>query len=147
MGEQGFVQNSEKTLVGATGSANGLGVITTVPAAATIYVRCDTDRDVSKVDWQVKCDKASAVQLYRARTNVTGGTLTLTDATAVDDADNFVFNGLTFAAETTESDAVASARKWYHASQAAGAAALAALLADATYGVPGIGTIDRKSVV
>lgn len=137
----GFIQNSEMTLVAASGSDAGLGKITTLVAAATDYIRLDCDRHVAKVDWQVKADKAHTVTLYRARTNVIGGTITMTDATAVDDTDTFILNGLTFTAETTEGDASAAARKWYHPSQAVGAANLAVLLAHPTYGVPGIGTI------
>ena len=136
-----FVQNSEKVVAAASGSDAGLGKITTLVAAATDYIRLDCDRHVAKVDWAVKADKAHTITLYRARTNVLGATITLTDATAVDDADTFILNGLTFTAETTEGDASAAARKWYHPSQAVGAANLAALLADTTYGVPGIGAI------
>lgn len=148
MGE--FVQNSEITLAAASGSApaqgTGLGKITTLVAAATDYIRLDCDRDVAKVDWVVKANKSHSVQLYRARTNVLGATITLADATAVDDGDTFILNGLTFTAETTDGDASAAARKWYHPNQADGAVNLAALLSHATYGVPGIGAISVAAV-
>lgn len=136
-----FVQNSETVVAAASGSTAGLGKISTIPASGVNYFRIDCDRNVQKVDWQVQCNKSHSVQLYRARTNVTGGTITFTDATAVDDEDTFMLNGLTFTAEATEVEATPASRQFYLASQAGGAAALAVLLADATYGVPGIGAI------
>lgn len=132
----------EKILAGAT---SVLGKIGTVPVAGTLYVRCPCESGpgpaTSAVDWRILCDKAHTVTFYKARTNVLSGTITLTDATAVDDTDTFELNGLTFTAETTATDAILASRMWAHTSQAAGAAALSALLTNATYGVPGIGTI------
>ena len=68
-----------------SGSTAGSGKISTIPASGVIYFRLDCDPHVQKVDWQVQCNRAHSVQLYRARTNVTGSPITLTDATAVDD--------------------------------------------------------------
>lgn len=144
---EGFCQNSLVTLADGTGSTDGLTAkVSTLAVAATDYIRIPLDRNVAKVDWIIRANKAHTVQKYLSRTNVTGGVITLTDATAVDDGDTFVMNGLTFTAETTENDAVASARKWYHPDQATGAANLATLLANATYGVPGIGAITVTAV-
>lgn len=138
---EGFVQRSRKTVVAASGSESGLGKITTLVAAGVNYIRLDLDRNVAKVDWIVKHNKAATVQKYLAEANVTGGYITLTDDTAVDDEDNFLFNGETYIAEATEAQVVLANREWLHAAQATGAAALAVLLAHGTYGVPGIGSI------
>lgn len=144
---EGFVQNSEIVLADASASVHGLGKITTLAASATNYIRLNCDRNVSKVDWQVKANKKHTVQLYRARANVLGGTITLTDATAVDDGDTFIFNGETYTAEATESDALTASRKfWTGANNAAAAANLAALISHATYGVPGIGVVSVAAV-
>ena len=137
----GFSQTSEQTLAAASGSSTGLGKVGTILAAGVLIVRLNCDPRVEKVDWQVQANGAHLVQLYRSRTNVMGATITLADATTVDDADPFIFNGLTFIAETTEGDAAASARKYYAPDQPTAAANLAALLANPTYGVPGIGAI------
>lgn len=137
----GFIQRSKKTVVAASGSDAGLGKITTLVAAGVNYIRLDLDRNVSKVDWIVKANKVHAVQPYLAETNCTGGTLTFTDATGVDDEDSFIFNALTYIAEATEAQVDITNREWLHATQAGGAAALAVLLAHSTYGVPGIGAI------
>lgn len=137
---------SEEVLAAASGSTAGLGKIGTVAATATLFVRLDCGRSIDKVDWRVKCNKAHAVQLYKAYTNVTSGTITFTDATAVDDEDSFVLNGLTYIAEVTEAQVDITNREWLHASQAGGAAALAVLLAHPTYGVPGIGSITVAAV-
>lgn len=132
----------EKILAGDT---SVLGKIGTVPASGTLYVRCPLPAGpgpaTKAVDWRIKCNTVHTVTFYKARTNVLSGTITLTDATAVDDGDTFELNGLTFTAETTATDAILASRMWAHTSQAAGAAALSALLTNATYGVPGIGTI------
>ena len=136
---------AEKILAAASGAT--YGKIGTVLAAATLYVRCPTEAapgpGTSAVDWRIQCNKAHTVTFYKARTNVLGGTITLTDATGVDDGDTFVLNGLTFTAESTESDALASGRKYYIPSQVLAATNLSALLSNATYGVPGIGTITQ----
>ena len=132
----------EKILAGAT---SVLGKIGTVPASGTLYVRCPLPAGpgpaTKAVDWRIKCNTIHTITFYKARTNVLSGTITLTDATSVDDEDTFELSGLTFTAETTATDAILASRMWYHASQVAGATALSALLTNATYGVPGIGTI------
>ena len=135
MGSRPFKQ----VLAAASGSDGGLGKIGTIPIGGVMYVRCDVAPNTALVKWTVQGNKAHAVQAYHAHTKVEAYTITLADATAVDDTDTFELNGLTFTAETTEGDASAAARKWYHPDQPVGAANLAALLADATYGVPGIG--------
>lgn len=140
------------TLAAATGSTGGYGKITTEPAAGILYVRMDCAPNTHSIEWVIECNKAHAVQFYRAESNVLGGTITFTDATAVDDADPCVLNGLTYTAEATEEDAVASERKfWTGANNAAAAANLAALLTDATYGVPGItasvAAVDTTDVI
>jgi hypothetical protein len=144
-------ETSEVVLASATGSAGGLGKIGTIAATTgTLLVMCPNPDHAGQIDWRIKSDQAYSVQFYRSRTIPTI-TLTMADATAVDDGDNFVLNGLTFQAETTEGDAVASERKWYHASQAAGSVACAALLQHATYGVPGVtaaaAAVDATDVI
>lgn len=136
----------EKILAGAT---SVLGKIGTVPASGTLYVRCPLPAGpgpaTKAVDWRIKCNTIHTITFYKARTNVLSGTITLTDATAVDDGDAFELNGLTFTAESTESDALASGRKFYMPSQVLAATNLSALLTNATYGVPGIGTITQTA--
>ena len=140
------------TLAAATGSTGGLGKITTEPAAGILYVRMDCAPNTHSVEWVIECNKAHAVQFYRAESNVLGGTITLADAHTVGDEDTCVLNGLTYTAEATEEDAVASERKfWTGANNAAAAANLAALLTNATYGVPGItasvAAVDATDVI
>ncbi len=147
----GAYAETEVILADATASTGGLGKIGTIPATTgKLLVMCDNTDHAAQIDWRIKSDKAYSVQFYRSRTIPTI-TLTMADATGVDDGDTFVLNGLTFTAETTEGDAVASARKWYHASQAAGSVACAALLQHATYGVPGItaaaAAVDATDVI
>jgi len=111
-------------------------------ASKIVYVRADCTKigpGTSYVDWRVKANKASTILAYRTRTNVLGGTITLDDGADVDDGDTFKLNGLTFTAESTEDDADAAERKYYITGTAADdIVALAALLNDATYGVPGL---------
>jgi hypothetical protein len=135
-----YDRDDDKILVAASGSYGGLGKIGTIAASGTLIVRCDcSDRAVSMLDWQVKIDKAWTAQLYRARANVTRATLTLADATVVDDGDTFILNGKTFTAEATEGDADPAAGKfWTGASNAAAAVNLCALINDETNGVPGV---------
>ena len=131
----------EKNLASSTSTTGKIG---TLAAAATLYVRCPCEAvtpATSLVEWRIKCNKAHTIAFYKARTNVLSGTITFTDATGVDDEDTFELNGLTFIAEATASDVVTSNREWLHATQAGGAAALAVLLKNATYGVPGLGAI------
>lgn len=142
-----------ETLAAATGSEGGLGKIGTIPAAATVYVVCPSNAQTKRVKWIASANKAFTVQRYIAASdNPLSGTLTLADATAVDDGDTFVLNGLTFTAEATEGDASAASRKyWTGASNAAAAANLTELLNDATYGVPGfsftVAAVDATDVI
>jgi hypothetical protein len=126
-------------LAAATGSDGGYGKIGTILAAGVTYVRCPVSDLTGRVKWRVKADKTHTVQLYVAEANVLSGTLTLSDATVVDDGDTFVLCGLTFTGEATEGDASAAARKyWLGANNAEAAVNLTALLNHATYGVPGL---------
>jgi len=137
-----YDRDHDLVLAAASGSYGGLGKIGTVPVGGTIYIRADLDtRSVAHKHWQVQCDKAWKYRLFLAHANVTSGTLTFADATAVDDEDNFVFNGETFTCESTEVEATPASRQFYiGASNAAACANAAALLTDDTYGVPGITT-------
>jgi hypothetical protein len=140
-------------LAAAAGSDGGLGKIGTVPVAGTIYIRADLDdRSVAKLHWQIQCDKAWKYRLFLAHRNVTKATITLADATAVDDGDTCVLNGETYTAESTEEDADAATRTfWTGATNAACAANLAAQLLDADYGCPGItarvNAVDATDVI
>lgn len=139
-----------ETLAAATGS--GYSKITTIAVAGVLYVVCPVSDRTARVKWFVKADKAHEVQLYTAETNPLSATITLTDATAVDDGDNFVLNGETYAGESTEGDASAAARKFYlGANNAAAAVNLTALLNDASYGVPGfsfaVAAVDATDVI
>jgi hypothetical protein len=141
-----------ETLAAATGSEGGLGKIGTIAHGDTLYVVCPVNDQTGRVKWVVATDKAFTVQRYIAETNPLGGTLTLADATAVDDGDTFVLNGETYTAESTEGDAAASSRKfWTGANNAAAAANLAALLNNAAYGLPGfaaaVAAVDATDVV
>ncbi len=148
-----YDRDHDLVLAAAAGSYGGLGKIGTVAVGGTRYIRADlNDRSVDKLHWQVQCDKAWKYQLFLAHANVTAGTITFTDATAVDDEDNFVLNGETFTCESTEVEATPASRQFYiGASNAAAAANLATLLTDADYGVPGITTrvnaVDATDVI
>lgn len=148
-----YDRDHDIVIAAAAGSYGGLGKIGTVPAAATIYIRADLDdRSVAKMHWQVQCDKAWKYQLFLAHANATGGTITFADATAVDDEDNFIFNGETYTCEATEAEATPATRQYFiGASNAAAAANLAALLIDDDYGCPGITTrvnaVDATDVI
>lgn len=140
------------TLAAALGSEGGAGKIGTIPAAATLFVVCPGNQHMRRVKWVVAADKAFSVQRYVAEENPLAGTLTLADATAVDDGDTFVFNGLTITGEATEVDADKTARKfWLGANNAAAAVNLAALLNDPTHGVPGftftVAAVDATDVI
>jgi len=121
------------------GASSTLGKIGTVANAAELLIKFDaSDGNYTRVLWTAACDQTHDIRWYRARTVVTGATITFADAKPIDDGDTFVLNGLTFTAETTEEDAVASERKYYAPDQATAAVNCAALLQHATYGVPGI---------
>jgi len=132
--------SEDKLVAAAAESYGGLGKIGTVAVAGTLYIRADLNtRSVAKMHWQVQCDKAWKYQLFLAHANVTGGTLTFADAYAVDNTDTCVLNGLTFTCVT--SGATTADREYnLGADNAATAVNLAALLTNATYGVPGITT-------
>ncbi|MFA6252639.1 MAG: hypothetical protein WCX74_04560 [Candidatus Paceibacterota bacterium] len=134
--------SEDKLIAAAAESYGGLGKIGTVAVAGTLYIRADLNtRSVAKMHWQVQCDKAWKYQLFLAHANVTGGTLTFADATAVDDEDSFALNGETFTCESTEEEATPATRQYFiGASNAAACANCATLLTDADYGVPGITT-------
>lgn len=137
-----FIQRSVITLADSVGGYRGIpSKISTLAIGATDYIRLDVDRNVPKIDWVVSYDKAATLEFFTAEHNVNACTITLADATAVDNGDTFLFNGLTFTAESVEGNAIPSARKFWIPTQEAAAANLAALLADATFGVPGIGAI------
>ena len=121
------------------GAASTFGKIGTVAAAATLYVALDTHgTHYSRADWRVKCNKSHSYQLFRARTNVLSGTVVLTDATAVDADDTFVFNGLTFTYKATANASDASRYIDLGANNGEAATNTAALLSNATYGIPGL---------
>lgn len=134
----GAYAETEVILADATASTGGLGKIGTIPATTgTLLVMCDNTDHAAQIDWRIKSDKQYSVQFYRSRTIPTA-TITFADATAVDDGDTFVLNGLTFTAESTEGDASAAARKyWTGANNAAAAVNCAALLSNTTYGILG----------
>lgn len=145
-----------EVIAGATGSVQNsaglaLGKIGTVAVGAQLLVRIPVSEKTARVRAFVQCDKAHSLQWYIAPSVIDAATLTLADATAVDDGDTFILNGLTFTAETTDGDASAAARKWYHPNQADGAVNLAALLSHATYGVPGLtasaAAVDATDVI
>lgn len=148
-----YDRDDDVVLVAASGSEGGLGKITTIPASGNLIIRADCDdRAVACVDWQVKIDKAWTYQLFRARRNVTAGTLTLADATGVDDEDTFVLNGETWTCEATEVEATPATRQYYiGADNAAAAVNLTALLNDADYGLPGctaqVQAVDATDVI
>jgi hypothetical protein len=134
-------------LAAASGSDGGLGKIGTIPqTTGVLYVRCPLTSNIEKLEWLLKIDRNCTYQLYRAHSIVQAQTLTLSGLL---DGENLVINGLTFIAEDTAEDAVASARKFYTggADATADATALVALINDATYGVPGVVATNALGVV
>jgi hypothetical protein len=135
------------TIAAATGSDGGLGKIGTLPSTSGTFlahVRCgDT---IEKIEWILKSDNAGTYQLYRGLGIVDRVTLTLA---SIVDGETLIVNGLTFIAEDTEDDALASARKFYTggADDTADAVALAALINNASYGVPGVVATSALGVV
>ncbi len=132
--------STEAVLAAAADSAGGLGKIGTVVNTGTIYVRQAVSPG-QDIEWRVQSDQKYTVQKYKARTNVTGGTITLAAATRVDDEDTFVLQGLTNTAEATAESVSYATRLWKcgGADEDADAAALAALL-NADYAVVTAGT-------
>lgn len=139
----GFKQNSEVTLAKATGSSTGLGKIGTVPAAGVLYVRLGCDRNVEKVDWQVLCDKAHTVQLYRARSIVQSVTLTLG---SLANTETFIMNGLTYTGHT-DTTTVATRAFDISGDDTADAVVLAALINDPASGTLGLTATSAAAVV
>lgn len=139
-----FVQSSELTLAGASGSSSGLGLIGTVPAAGVLYVRLPTDRKVEKVDWQVKADKAYTVQLYKARSVVQSVTLTLSSYA---DGETLIINGLTYTGKDAGSTVASRFFNTGGADATADAAALAAVINDAASGTLGLTATSALGVV
>lgn len=129
---------SERVLAAAADSVGGLGKIGTIVNGASIYVRQAVNPG-EDIEWRVKSDTTHTVQLYKARTKVTGGTITLADATQIDNGETFILNGLTNEANATA--AAFATRKWKSggATAAADAAKLAELLS-ADYAVVTAGT-------
>ena len=121
---------TELVLAAASGSSGGLGLIGTLLAADIMYVRCPNDSwgRTDKIDWRVQCNKAHAVQLYRARSVVDSVTVTL--ASMADTETGPLLNGLTYTAEDTAADAAWASRKYYTggADNTADAVQLAALI-------------------
>lgn len=131
--------STEKVLAAASDSDGGLGKIGTVANTGTIYIR-QAVTPGQDIEWRVQSDKMYTVQKYKARTNVSGGTITL-GAGRIDDTETFVLNGLTNIAESTAGDVSYAGRKWKSGGddESADAAALAALL-NADYAVVTAGT-------
>lgn len=141
---------SERVLAAAADSEGGLGKIGTIVNGASIYVRQAVNPG-EDIEWRVQSDTTHTVQLYKARTKVSGGTITLAAATRVDDEDTFILNGNTITAESTAADAAWAARKWKSggADEAADAAQLAALI-NADYAVLVDGSVtagDKVTIV
>jgi len=135
------------TIAAATGSNGGLGKIGTLPATSGFllaHVPCGPE--IEKIEWIFKSDNAGTYQLYRAEKVIDLVTLTLG---SIVDGETLIVNGLTFIAEDTEEDALASARKFYTggADDTADAVALAALINNASYGVPGVHATSALGVV
>lgn len=79
-----------------------------LPASTAVYVRADCathSPGTSALDWRVKANKASTILAYQSRDIANTGTITLADATNVDDGDTFFLNGVAITAEATEGDA------------------------------------------
>jgi hypothetical protein len=120
------------TLAAATGSDGGLGKIGTVPqTSGVLCVRLNAGPEIEKVEWLLKVDRNCTLQCYRSLTIADVVTLTLADLA---DTETLIVNGLTFTGESTEGDALASARKFHvGGDDTADAVALAALITNASY--------------
>lgn len=134
------------TLAAATGSDGGLGKIGTVPqTTGVLCVRLNAGPDIEKVEWLLQVDRNCTLQCYRSLTIVDVQTLTLA---SLADTETLFVNGLTLTGESTEADALASARKFHvGGDDTADAAALAALINDSSYGVPGVQASSALGVV
>ena len=86
-------------LAAATGSSGGYGLIPTIPAGATLFVRCPAGREISKVEWQIQCNKAHSYQFYRAESIGWGlGTIALSGLL---NTENFSVMGTLYAGATS----------------------------------------------
>ncbi len=135
-----LVEPSPSTEVVVAGAASTLGKIATLANTETIYIR-QASAAYRDIEWRVKADQTHTIQKYKARTIVNGATITMADATRVDDADTFTLNGLTYTAAAIATDAAYASRKWKSAGADTDAdvAALAALI-NADYAVVTAGT-------
>jgi len=122
------------------GAASTYGLTTgTVANAAKIYVALDcSDFPVSGVDWGIKSDQQYTYQLFRSHQNELTATIVFTDATAVDNNDPVILNGITFTAKT--SGAVAASHE-YNLGADNGAAATNFAAAVTAY-VPGVAAVS-----
>ena len=125
-----------KVLAAATGAE--VGKIGTVAASGILYVRCDCNKNTPAtdfIDWLVKANKASTMLFYKSRTIANTGTITLADATPLDDTNSFFLNGVELIAEDTLADATGA--KFYSggADETVTATALAACI---NANVPGV---------
>jgi hypothetical protein len=134
------------TLAAATESEGGFGKIGTVAQNAQLLVRCPTSKKTTRVKWFVKSDKAVSVQAYLVdeESIVNAATITLADATPLDDGDTLILNGVTLTAEDTLADA--TLLKFYSggADEIATATALAACI---NLNVPGVVATAAARVV
>ena len=123
------------------GAASVLGLIGTVAAAATLLVRCPCPTvapAAEHIDWRVSCNKAHTLQFYKARSVVNAATITVADATPLDNNDTLILNGLTF---TAKDAGTTLASRYFNSGggdEIATATAICACINDATYGVPGV---------
>ena len=121
------------------GSGSTTGKIGTVANAAILYVALDcSDFPVSGIDWAITSDQQFTYQLFRSHQNEISGTLTLADAKVLEANDTLKINELTFTAKATADASLADRYFDLGASNAEAAVNLAAMLADDTYGVPGL---------
>lgn len=117
----------------------------TVANAAKLYIALDcTDVPISEVDWAITSDQQYTYRLFRSHQNELSGTLTFADDTAVEGDDTFVLNGLTYTFKEG-ANVVASRYIGLGANNAAAAVNTAAMLLNATYGVPGLLTASITS--
>lgn len=136
---------TEIVLADASASTGGLGKVGVVLATSgTLLVRCPNEGfgRSSLVDWRIKSDQAWGYTLYRSHV-LPSATITFADATAIDDGNTFILNGLTYTAEDTATDAAWASRKFYSggADAAADAVQVAALI-NADYAITPNGSVS-----
>ena len=128
------------------GAASVLGKIGTVPAAATLFVRCPCAPlapATSAIDWRVSCNKAATLAFYKARSVVNSITLTLA---AVANTETIIINGLTFTGHT-DTTTLATRTFSIAGSDTLDAVELAKCINDPVYGVPGVTATPAAAVV